>query len=495
MRYGANVATTGRQSADESTVQTTWTRADIRVSDPAGMRRSIAGTAVGNFTEWYDFGVYSFVIPMITAQFFEPMGWGNVAAFAGLGVSFVFRPLGGFFWGFLGDRIGRKNTLAATILVMASGTVGVGLLPGFDALGYMAPALLLIARAVQGFSTGGEYVGAITFLTEHAPDKTRGHYLSFVPIGTLSGYVTGALFVVLLETSLPHDVMYSLGWRAPFLLAGPLAVFGLIIRLRLEESPVYEQQKELDEEEEEQQSTEQQDNGEESKADTGKSQFRETVIEQWRPMLVCGGLVIAFNVTNYMLTGYMPTYMRDFSGLSNIVSIIIVVIVMLVPIFLVRRFGKLSDRVGRKPVMAGACIAIAVIAFPMFMLILMGNYYAGFFGVLPMGLVLAAFMGAEPSTLPALFPTHVRYGATSVSYNIAVSAFGGMTPLVTSVLVSEDEGLFIPAYMLIAAGLIGLVAVWRTPETAGKRLPGSTGPVVTSEEEARELASDSQGKR
>jgi MHS family proline/betaine transporter-like MFS transporter len=395
---------------------------DIIVADASSLNKTARSTVIGNFTEWYDFGVYSFVIPMITAQFFTPMGWGDVATFAGLGVSFVFRPLGGFFWGFLGDRIGRKNVLAATILVMAAGTVGVGLLPGFDALGYLAPALLLIARAVQGFSTGGEYVGAITYLTENAPDKTRGHLLAFVPIGTLAGYVTGALFVVLLEVSLPHDLMYSLGWRAPFLLAGPLAIAGMIIRLRLEESPVYEKQSQG---EEPQEQLSEESSGE---PDSDKSQFRRTVIEHWRPMLICVGLVLAFNVTNYMLTGYMPTYMRQHSGLNKVIAIIIVMVVILIPIGLVRPLGKLSDRVGRKPLMVLGCAIIAVTSYPMFKLILMDNYYAGFFGVLPMGLALACFMSSEPSTLPALFPTEVRYGATAISYNIAVSAFGGMTP-------------------------------------------------------------------
>lgn len=457
---------------------------EITVADASALNKTARSTVIGNFTEWYDFGVYSFVIPMITAQFFAPMGWGDVATFAGLGVSFVFRPLGGVFWGFLGDRIGRKNTLATTILVMAAGTVGVGLLPGFNALGYLAPALLLIARAVQGFSTGGEYVGAITFLVQHAPNKTRGHLLSFVPIGTLSGYVTGALFVVLLEVSLPKDLMYSLGWRAPFLLAGPLAIAGMIIRLRLEESPVFEKHAEKEELQTKQQ---EELKSEEAEAETSAGQFRRTVIEQWRPMLVCAGLVIAFNVTDYMLTGYMPTYMRDFSGLSPIVAIIIVMIVILIPIAIVRPLGALSDRVGRKPIMAVSCAVMAVTAFPMFILILMGNYYAGFFGVLPMGLVLAGFMASEPSTLPTLFPTNVRFGSTSISYNISVSMFGGMTPLVTAVLVNGHAGLFIPAYMLIAAALIGLVAVYFTPEPAGRTLPGAA-PVVASEEEARQIA-------
>jgi MHS family proline/betaine transporter-like MFS transporter len=243
--------------------------------------------------------------------------------------------------------------------------------------------------------------------------------------------------------------------------------------------------------EEELQTTQQQELKQEE-ADAGKneSQFKRTVVDEWRPMLVCGGLVIAFNVTNYMLTGYMPTYMRDHSGLSQIVGIIIVVIVILIPIFIVRKIGEISDRVGRKPIMAVSCAVIAVIAYPMFKLILMGNWYAGFFGVLPMGLVLAGFMGTEPSTLPALFPTNVRYGSTSVSYNIFVSAFGGMTPLVTAVLVGRHAGVFIPAFMLIAAGLIGLVAVWFTPEPAGRALPGAA-PVVASEEKAQELSDES----
>jgi MHS family proline/betaine transporter-like MFS transporter len=440
---------------------------EITVTDASALTGTARGTVIGNFTEWYDFGVYSFVIPMLSAQFFEPMGWGNVATFAGLAVSFVFRPLGGIFWGFIGDRIGRKNTLALTVLVMASGTLGVGLLPGYAALGLLAPALLFIARAVQGFSTGGEYVGAITYLTEYAPDKTRGYLLSFVPVGTLSGYVFGAVFVTVLEVLLPTDAMYSWGWRLPFLLAGPLAVAGLLIRLRLEESPVYEQQSEK----------------EGMRTQSGKEQFKATVVDQWRPLLVCAGLVLSFNVTNYMLTGYMPTYMREDSGLPKIAAMVIIIVVILIQAIIVRPLGRLSDRVGRKPIMIAGSAMLAIISFPMFVLILQGDDWAGFFGVLPMGLMLVCFMSTEPSVLPTLFPTNVRYGATAIGYNFSVSAFGGMTPLVASVL----GGLFIPAYMLIAAGLIGLVAIYFTPEPAGKPLPG-TGPVVASEEEARQIA-------
>lgn len=443
----------------------------IEVADPSSLSRTVGGTAIGNFTEWYDFGVYSYVVPVLGATFFPDSSLAQIATFAGLTVSFLLRPLGGIFWGLLGDRIGRQGVLAATVLLMAFGTFVLGVLPGYAAIGIAAPILLFVSRAIQGFSTGGEYVGAMTFLSEHAPDRQRGHLCSYLPVGTLSGYISGALLVTILQATLSDSAMSAWGWRIPFLLAAPLGIAGLFLRLKLEESPAYEKQSD-----------------DERMGSKGRmQQLKDTVVAQWRPLLVCIGLVMAFNVTNYMLTGYMPTYLSSVLNVPETPGLLIVIAVMAIIAAIVVFLGRLSDRVGRKPVMSVGCGLLIVASVPAFWLITQGGYAATFFGTLPIGLMLVCFMSTEPSTLPALFPTRVRYGATSIGFNLSVSAFGGTTPLIASALIHGTGDHLMPAYMLVVAGVVGVVSVYFAPEPAGKALKGST-PTAASEQEAEELA-------
>ena len=443
----------------------------ITVADPSSLTRTVAGTAVGNFTEWYDFGVYSYIVPILGSVFFPTSSIADIATFAGLAISFLVRPFGGIFWGALGDRVGRKGVLAVTVLLMAFGTFMLGVLPGYSAIGIAAPILLFAARAVQGVSTGGEYVGAMTFLAEHSPDRRRGHVCSFLPVGTLTGYIFGAVLVIGLQAALPHAAMVSWGWRIPFLLAAPLGLVGLYVRLRLEETPAYENQPEE----------------ERMSGRGGLQQVRATIIEQWRPLLVCAGLVLSFNVTNYMLTGYLPTYLSQKLDVPTNPALVIVVAVMVIIAGVVTFLGRFSDRVGRKPVMYAGSAMLAVLSVPAFLLILQGGYTAVFLGTLPVGLMLVCFMSTEPSTLPTLFPTSVRYGATSIGFNVSVSVFGGTTPLVAAALVDGTGDMLMPAYMLMTAGVVGLVSTYFVAEPAGKPLMGST-PTVESEEEARQLA-------
>lgn len=444
---------------------------DITIADASALKRTIAGTAIGNFTEWYDFGVYSYIVPILSAVFFPGSKMADIATFAGLAISFLVRPLGGIFWGFLGDRIGRKSVLAMTVLLMAAGTFALGVLPSYAAIGIAAPILLFTARAVQGVSTGGEYVGAMTFLVEHSPDRQRGHLTSFLPVGTLTGYVFGSLLVIGLQATLSHDQMVSWGWRVPFLLAAPLGIAGLYLRLRLEETPAYEEQQEK-----------------EGKSELkGRELWRETVVAQRRPLLICAGLVLSFNVTNYMLTGYMPTYFSEKLSIDSNTGLTVITVIMVIIAAVVTFLGKLSDKVGRKPLMYAGAGLLTLASVPAFWLILQGGVAATFLGSLAVGAMLVCFMSTEPSTLPTLFPTKVRYGATSIGYNISVSLFGGTTPLIAAALVDGTGNLMMPAYILVVAGVVGLVSVWFTPEPAGEPLMGSS-PTVATEAEARELA-------
>jgi MHS family proline/betaine transporter-like MFS transporter len=452
---------------------------DVQVVEPPLLRRAVGASALGNCMEWFDFGVYSYLAATIGKVFFPGASPAAqvISSFATFAAAFVVRPLGGLVFGPLGDRIGRQKVLATTMIMMAVGTFAIGLIPGYGSIGIAAPALLLLARMVQGFSTGGEYGGATTFVAEYSPDRRRGFLSSWLDFGTFVGYALGSALVTVLNLLLTDAEMLSWGWRVPFLIAGPLGVIGLYMRLRLEESPAFQQQ--LDEHEK---SLAQESTG---------SELKTVVRKHWRPLLVCMGLVLLYNVTNYMVTGFLPTYQTETLNRSSSSADVLVLVGMLWIVLLLTFIGRLSDRVGRRPVYGVAAAAMIVLAVPSFLLIKMHGTWPPILGVLILSTLLACFAAPSAATLPALFPTAVRYAAMGIGFNFAVAAFGGTTPLVTEALIHLTGSDMMPAYYLMLAGAIGLATVKFLPESAQVPLNGSQ-PMVGSQEEQRELISASE---
>ena len=453
---------------------------DVTVTDPAVVKRAVGAAAIGNITEWYDFGVYGYLATTIQKVFFTdlPGAAGQIATFGVFAVSFLIRPFGGLVFGPLGDRLGRKRVLSLTVILMAAGTFGLGLVPSYAAIGIAAPMLVLLARLLQGISTGGEYGNAMTFIAEYAPDRRRGFFGSWLEFGTLTGYAFGATIATVLSAVLPQDALLSWGWRIPFLIAFPLGAVGLYLRMRLEESPAFAR---LAERESRRQ------------PESLGGELRTVFTRYWPAMLLCAGLVLAWNVTNYMLTSYMPTYLTETlagrgTGVSQTASEILQIAVLIVLMVVITFVGRLSDRAGRRPVLLAGCAGLVVLSLPSILLVRMGNGAATFAGLLLMGLTLVLFSAVLPSTLPALFPTAVRAGALSIAFNIAVSLFGGTTATVMSVLVTATGDLNWPAYYLMIAGVIGAVCAYRMRESARRPLIGSA-PSVTSRHEAEELLS------
>jgi MHS family proline/betaine transporter-like MFS transporter len=361
-----------------------------------------------------------------------------------------------------------------TIVLMTVGTTATGLLPGYSTIGIWAPILLVVARVFQGLSTGGEYVGAMTYVVEQAPDRKRGMVVGFLPMGNLSGFVLAGLMVTGLQTLLSSHDMLTWGWRIPLLLSAPFGLIALYMRLRLDESAAYEKAHAA----------------EAASEDHGRNQLRRTVVNQWKPMLICAALVLTSTEADYMLTGYLPTYLKVVVHLGHTAGLVMITITLTILMLLLVLVAMLSDRIGVKPIMWTGCGLLIAASIPAFLLIRSGRGYPVIFiGVLLIGLMELCFDSTSPSALPALFPTEVRYGALAIAYNISISAVGGTTPLIAQALVSGTGNAMVPAYMLIFAGLVGAVTLLFTPEMAGKRLPGS-GPSVETEQEARELAAD-----
>ncbi|QCT21660.1 glycine betaine/L-proline transporter ProP [Jejubacter calystegiae] len=456
-----------KPSAQELTVS------DITIVDRKLLKRAVGAAALGNTMEWFDFGVYSYLAVIIGKVFFPDASGAAqlIASFGTFAAAFLVRPIGGMVFGPLGDRFGRQKILALTMIMMSIGTFCIGLIPDYGSIGIAAPILLLVARLVQGFSTGGEYGGAATFIAEYSTDKRRGFMGSWLEFGTLGGYLLGASLVTLMTALLPEQAMLDWGWRIPFFLAAPLGIFGLYIRLKLEETPAFKEH------------MEKQDALEHSKPQLG---LLKMLHQNRNQILKCMGLVLLFNVSNYMLTSYMPSYLTSVLGMSELTGLLLVMVIMFVMMPLTLMWGHWTDRIGRRPVIALGAIGLLLLSIPSFMLIGSGNLLAVFAGLAVLGILHTCFSGTMPATLPALFTTHIRYSALAIGFNLSVSLFGGTTPLVTAWLVDTTQNVMMPAYYMMGAGVIGLITVLTLRETAQKPLSGSS-PTVASHAEAHRL--------
>ncbi|NWB21220.1 MULTISPECIES: glycine betaine/L-proline transporter ProP [unclassified Pseudomonas] len=449
---------------------------DITIVDDAKMRKAITAAALGNAMEWFDFGVYGFVAYVLGKVFFPEASPSvqMIAALATFSVPFLIRPLGGLFFGRLGDKYGRQKVLAATIVIMSLSTFAIGLIPSYDSIGIWAPILLLLAKMAQGFSVGGEYTGASIFVAEYAPDRKRGFLGSWLDFGSIAGFVLGAGVVVLISAVIGEDAFQSWGWRLPFFLALPLGMIGLYLRHALEETPAFQQH------------VEQLEQGDrEGLAGGPKVSFKEVATKHWRSLMTCVGVVVVTNVTYYMLLTYMPSYLSHNLHYSENHGVLIIIAIMVGMLFVQPMIGFVSDKIGRKPFILFGSIALFFLAIPAFMLINSGKLGLIFSGLLIIAVVLNFFIGVMASTLPAMFPTHIRYSALASAFNISI-LIAGLTPTAMAWLVETTNNLYMPAYYLMVFAVLGLFTALTMKETANKPLRGAA-PAASDLEEAKEL--------
>jgi len=425
-------------------------------------KHAITAAALGNATEWFDYGIYSYGVTYIAAALFPgKMQEATLFALATFAISFLVRPVGGLFWGPLGDGFGRKSVLAVTILLMSGATACIGLIPSYADIGLWSPILLIVLRMVQGFSTGGEYGGAATFMAEHAPDNRRGFCGSFLEFGTLGGFSLGALLMLGSSLCLGSQAMHAWGWRIPFFVAAPMGVVGWYLRSRIDDTPVF---REIE------------DKARHRRID---SAIKEVLLGFKKPLLTLGGLVIALNVVNYTLLSYMPTYFSTELGLTTDEALLVPIVGMLLMMPLLPVAGALSDRVGRKPLWWFSLLGLMVVAVPMYELMSSGLIGA-MIGFALLGLLYVPQLATISATFPAMFPTHVRFAGFAIAYNSFTSLFGGTAPAANAWLIQATGDHLVPAYFMMGACAIGCVALVFVVETAGASIRGTKTPGVAA---------------
>ncbi|MGE0215236.1 MFS transporter [Mycolicibacterium sp.] len=421
-------------------------------TEPGAVAAAVRGAAIGNTVEWFDFAIYSFLATYIADRFFPP-GDDTAAllnTFAIFAAAFFMRPLGGFFFGPLGDRIGRQRVLALVILLMSASTLAIGLVPSYASIGVLAPLLLLFLRCLQGFSAGGEYGSGACFLAEYASDRHRGFVVSFLVWSVVVGFLLGSLTVTGLEALLPENAMNDYGWRIPFLIAGVLGVVGLYIRLRLRDTPEFESLRDAGE--------------------VSSSPLKEAVTTSWRPILQIIGLVVVHNVGFYVVYTFLPSYFTKTLEFTKTDAFLSITVASLIGIVLIPPLGALSDRIGRKPLLLAGSIGFAVFAYPLFLLLNTGSLAAAIIAHAALSAIESVFVSASLAAGAELFATRVRSSGYSIGYNVSVAVFGGTAPYVATWLVARTGNDLAPAFYVIAAAIVTLLTVLTMRETARRPL-------------------------
>ncbi len=405
------------------------------------LKKAARASFIGNFVEWFDYGAYGYLAAVIATVFF-PTGDKTTAlmsAYAVFALSFLIRPLGGIFWGYIGDKYGRRPALSWSILIMSAATFLIALLPGYASIGIAAPIMLLVLRMFQGFSASGEYAGASAFLAEYAPPEKRGFYTSIVPASTAAGLLLGSLMAAGMYELLSTEAIADWGWRLPFLLAAPLGLVGRYIRLKLEETPQFQKF---------------------GHAAAPESVPISRLFRHHRRALLLAFLVACLNaVAFYLILSYMPTYLSEEMGVGKTESFFAASVSLLSYIGFIFLMGTLSDKYGRKTMLIAASVLFIVATVPLFSLFGWG----GFGMILLIQIIFGAILSVNDGTLPAylaeLFPTDVRYTGFAFSFNCANALLGGTAPLVATWLISSSGSKLSPAWYLVAVALMALVAV------------------------------------
>jgi MHS family proline/betaine transporter-like MFS transporter len=411
-------------------------------------RGAVVAGAIGNVIEWYDFGIYAYLATVISSEIFAAGAAGLLLTFATFGVGFVMRPVGSIVLGHFGDKYGRRQALMFTVLVMAVSTCLIGLVPTYSAIGIWAPIILLILRLAQGFSAGGEWGGSAAFLVEYASQQRRGFVGSWqqfsIVLSLLLGSIVGAA-----TTALPHDTLYSWGWRIPFLVGIIAAPVGVYLRYGMPDTPKFRR----------------------LSAEEGveNAPLIKVFRTHWRQILQAFGFTIVWTVAYYLFLTYFPTYLETQLDISYTRALLATSGELALTALLIPFMGTLSDRIGRKPLLIASCVLFIVLPYPLF-IAAGASYTAVILIALAFGVSIAVFSGPGPAAIAELFPTNVRYSALSIPYNIATAVFGGFAPFIATALIGATGQRLSPTYYIIAAAIVSLATIWTFRESARRGL-------------------------
>lgn len=423
-------------------------------------RKAILAASIGNFIEWFEYTLFGLFAAAIATNFFPSGSASLIATFAVFGVAFVLRPLGALTFGNLGDRMGRRTVLAVVILGMSAATFAIGALPTYDSVGVLAPALLLIARVVQGFSAGGEFGGATAFMVEYAPPGRRAFHGSWQFFTQFLGALLASAVGTLLNIGVSEDALTTWGWRIPFLLTLPLGLVGLYLRLRLDETPEFATA--------------------DHERNSDKAPLLVTLREHRRTLALIVCLIISGTTATYMIEAFFPAYLVEEVGLPQMQMFAAMLIGMSLLVALIPLWGWLSDRTGRrKPFLIASPAGLALFGVPIYWLLLQGHLPTTIAAYVALAVALSPSLGVLATVMADLFPTEVRYSGLSLAYSTPVSLFGGFTPLILTGIIGASGNPLSAGVYLAGTAVISLIGAVLIRETG----PGGSSAVESAAEQ------------
>ena len=413
----------------------------------------IGASSAGTMIEWYDFYIFGSLASIISGSFFpkENPTAGLLSTLAIFATGFAVRPFGAIFFGRIGDVVGRKYAFLVTLLIMGGATTAIGLLPTYKSIGLLAPAALVLLRLTQGLALGGEYGGAATYIAEFSPDGRRGFYTSFIQTTATLGLFVSLGVILSVRSSVGEEAFKEWGWRIPFLLSIVLVVFSYIIRMRLQESPLFKEMK--------------------AAGKTSKHPLKDAFSskENWKIMAIAlfgatAGQGVVWYTGQFFALYYLQTVLKIHFMTANF--IVAVALLLATPFFVV--FGALSDKIGRKKIILSGCLIAAVGYIPIYMGM---NYFASDPNN-PNAVMLSALVfiqvifvtmvyGPIAAYLVELFPTKIRYTSMSLPYHIGNGVFGGLVPLIGVALIAQTgntyAGLIYPIAIALMTFVVGSI--------------------------------------
>ncbi|HKG49399.1 MAG TPA: MFS transporter [Actinomycetales bacterium] len=432
-----------------TTPQTLTSPVDI---DRGTRLRALVSSAIGSAVEWYDYFLYGTMAGIIFGPLFFPSTDPAVSltlSFATFALAFVVRPIGGIIFSHIGDRVGRKKTLVATLSLMGGSTVAMGLLPTYQSVGIWAPILLVALRLIQGLALGGEWGGGLLLAVEYAPREKRGLYGAVPQTGALAGLALGALAGSVTTALFSDEGFKSIGWRIPFLLSVILILVGLWIRTRVGETPSFVKVK--------------------AEHHEARVPIVETLRHHWRAVLITIGAKLIETATFFTFATFTISYAKGTLGYKQgtVLNAVLVSAVLAIPVMLY--MGSLSDRIGRKKVYTAGVVAIFVYAIPFFWLLSLRNVIALYVALIIGFSIIWSMYGAVLGTLFAeSFSADVRYTGISLGYQVGAAAIGGPAPLIaTALLVAYDNNYVPVGIFIMAVALVSLLAISFAQERRG----------------------------
>ena len=422
---------------------------------PVVAASSLAGTAV----EWYDFFLYGTAAALVFNKLYFPTDDPMVGTMLALGTfaaGFLARPIGAIVLGHLGDKHGRRATLVASLMLMGVATTLIAFIPSYAAIGLAAPLLLLLLRLIQGFALGGEWGGAVLLVSEHSNESARrAFWASWPNMGPPLGNLMAAGVLAILAATMPESEFLAWGWRIAFGLSALLVVIGLVLRLYVQETPLFKEAQRKREAE-----------GNKERKMPLAILFR----RNWREILIATGSRMGENAGFYIYSLFIITYVTQIMGLQRQTGLTAVMIGQGVAVVAIPILALYADKVGRKPILIGASIATMVWAFAFFALLNTGQTWGIIAAAVGGLLIFAAYSSVIGAFFSELFPTDVRYSGTSVAYNLASLIAGSLSPIIALALYSAFGTGYAIGIYLAAMGLISMVSVMFAKETKGLRL-------------------------